>query len=192
MSKNFMRVEVMINSPREVCVPLKNGLKIVMFCVAIATSSVESVYAFDLWKESPASGVQLHKSDANFTMEENDVPSVSKEHAMLYNSLMEHRGDRLNEEEMQAFHVVADQASKICFTDSMVCYEDASEDRHVTFLLLTPSSTIIHISQYFTLPKDRVVYSIERNQKFLRSGTFPIDDFLSPLKQVLLDVESNA
>lgn len=94
----------------------------------------------------------------------------------------------MNLSEMNTFRSVAEQVSNINFTDSMVCYDEV--DRQVTFDLLTMTGMILHLTQYFEEPTDQVVYSVERNGKFLCAGYLPIANFSSQLLEVIYNAES--
>lgn len=102
----------------------------------------------------------------------------------LLNSLMRHRGNMLSDEEMKAFHVVADQIAEIGFTDAMVCYNDG-DDPQIVYDLVMKENLVVHITQYFTDPVDQIVYHIEKDHKPLFASHLPIDNFKKRLKSMV-------
>lgn len=178
MNKVFLRANDWMNDHKGVFVELKKGLRIMLFSVAM-TAMPASGYEYNLCAECTATQVVLPQTDINIRLERNDAP--------LLGSLMRHRGDMMTPSEMEAFRAVAGQVSTIGFTDSMVCYNE--EDRQVTFDLLTPAGLILHLTQYFEKPTDQVVYSVERNGKFLCAGHLPADGFSSQLSEIVHNAE---
>lgn len=188
MSKVFLHVDNWINEHKDDFVKLKNGLKIrLLAVVATGTICTTSVYAYNLCAYNATANVQLSQAEISIRLESNQDRSVQG-CSPLYASLMEHRGNQMNSSEMDAFHTVANQVQKIGFMDSMVCYDE--NDRNVTYDLLTQAGLIFHLTQYFEEPTNQVVYSIERDGKFLCAGHLPINDFSSQLSKILRNAES--
>lgn len=190
MSKVFLQVDDWADKHKDDFVRLKKGLKIRLFAVAMGAICTLSGYSYNLRADNAAMDVQLPQTEICIRLESNqDTGIISiQERASLYNSLMEHRGEQMSPSEMVAFHAVASQVQEIGFTDSMVCYD--GDDRQVTFDLLTQAGLILHLTQYFEDPTDQIVYSIERDGKFLRAGHLPINGFSSQLSEVLRNTES--
>lgn len=187
MSKVFLHVDNWINEHKDYFVKLRNGLKIRLFAVAMGTICTTSDYAYNLCVDNEATDIQLSQTEISIRLESNQDRST-QECSPLYASLMEHRGNQMDLSEMDAFHTVANQVQEIGFTDSMVCYDE--NDRNVTYDLLTQAGLTLHLTQYFEEPTDQVVYSIERDGKFLCAGHLPINGFPSQLSEVLCNVES--
>lgn len=187
MSKDFLRVDEWVHEHKSVFVKLKKGLRILLFSVSTSTmvgiTSPVSGYEYNLCAENTVTDVQLPQTGINLRLERNCQECVP-----LFNSLMKHRGDLMTRSEKDAFGTVAAQVSKIGFTDAMVCYDE--DDKQVTFDLLTSAGVILHLTQYFEEPTDQVVYSVERNGKFLCAGHLPVNGFSSQLSEVVRNVES--
>lgn len=94
---------------------------------------------------------------------------------MLENSLLSHQGKYLSEAEMSSFKNVVAEIKGLPFVDSLVRYN--KEGRHITSDLLMDDGVLVHLTQYFEEPTDQLVYSIERDGRFLRSGCAPLEGF---------------
>lgn len=94
---------------------------------------------------------------------------------MLEKSLLRHQGEKLNSEEMEAFKYVAEEIKNLPFKDALVRYNQRF--RYITSDLLMEDGLMIHLSQYFEQPTDQLVYSVERDARFLRTGHAPMDGF---------------
>ena len=94
---------------------------------------------------------------------------------MLEKSLLRHQGENLNSEEMTAFKYAVEEIKGLPFKDALVRYNERS--RYITSDLLMEDGLMIHLSQYFEKPTDQLVYSVERNAQFLRTGHAPMDGF---------------
>ena len=189
MSKVFLQVCDWTDKHKGDFVKLKRGLKIRLFAVAVGTMCALSGYGYNLCAENPATDIQLPQTEISIRLESNqDAVSSIEGDSPLHASLMEHRGDQMTPSEKDAFNAVARQVQKISFTDLMVCYDE--NDRNVTYDLLTQEGLILHLTQYFEEPTDQVVYSIERDGKFLRAGHLPINGFSSQLSEILRNTAS--
>lgn len=94
---------------------------------------------------------------------------------MLEKSLLRHQGEKLNSEEMAAFKHAIEEIKGLPFKDALVRYNERS--RYITSDLLMEDGLMVHLSQYFEQPTDQLVYSIEHNARFLRTGHAPLDGF---------------
>lgn len=187
MSKIFLQVCDWTDRHKGDFVKLKKGLKIRLFAVAVGTMCALSSYGYNLCAGNTATDIQLPQTEISIRLESNqDAVSSIEGDSSLYASLMKHRGDQMSSSEMDAFNAVARQVQEISFTDSMVCYDE--DDRHVTFDLLIKTGMMLHLTQYFEEPTDQVVYSIERDGKFLRAGHLPINSFSSQLSEILRNI----
>ena len=88
--------------------------------------------------------------------------------------------------DLDGFWTVAKEMTILDFTDSMVCYEP--EDRQITYDVLDKSGLVLHVTQYLDHPKDQVVYSIEKDAKFLMAGHTPIKNMGLYLDRVIKDI----
>ena len=64
------------------------------------------------------------------------------------------------------------------------------EEKQVSYHLLVKSGMVVHLTQYFTPPKDQVVYSIEHGDDLMIAGHAPIEEFGTYLNQVLAEYMS--
>ena len=94
---------------------------------------------------------------------------------MLEKSLLRHQGEKLNSEERATFKYVVEEIKGLPFKDALVRYNERS--RYITSDLLMEDDLMIHLSQYFEQPTDQLVYSVERDARFLRTGHAPMDGF---------------
>lgn len=94
---------------------------------------------------------------------------------MLEESLFRHNGEYLSADEMSAFRSVVAEIKGLPFVDSLVRYNKS--ERHITSDLLMDDGFLVHLTQYFEEPTDQLVYSIEHEGRFLRSGYAPLEGF---------------
>lgn len=167
MSSNFRSVEVWLELPKSAFVQLKNGLKILLFSVGVSISTPSYAYS-DI---EPTTQI----IENNYQTEQD-----------LFSSLSMHRADQMNSNDMDGFWTVAKEITFLDFKDSMVCYEP--EDRQITYDILDKSGLVLHITQYLDHPKDQVVYSIEKDAKFLIAGHTPINNMGPHLDRVVKDL----
>ena len=167
MSSNFRSVEVWLELPKSAFVQLKNGLKILLFSVGLTVSTPS--YSYSDIAPTP----QMIESD--FQTEQD-----------LFSSLNIHRADQMLSDDLDGFWTVAKEITFLNFTDSMVCYEP--EDRQITYDILDKSGLVLHITQYLDYPKDQVVYSIEKDARFLMAGHTPIKNMGVHLDRVVKDL----
>ena len=187
MSKEFVKVEKLLNAPNGILVKFKKGLIILLF--AVATEAIAKPdYNYILGDIAPSSQVSLPKTEVDIQLENN--LGTEQNTMQLYNSLMKHRGEILTPNEMLGFWSVAKQVSEIEFQDSMVCYDE--EDHQITYDLLTPTGTIVHLTQYYEDPTDQVVFSVEKDGKFVYAGHLPLYGFSTPLLKIIDKAEQNS
>ena len=167
MSSTYRSVEVLLELPKSAFVQLKNGLKILLFSVGMTVSAPSYGYS-DI---SPTTQV----IESNFQTEQD-----------LYSSLSLHRADQMQSGDIEEFWTVAKEISFLDFTDSMVCYEP--DDRQITYDILDKSGLVLHITHYLDNPKDQVVYSIEKNSRFLIAGHTPIKKMGMHLDRIVKDL----
>ena len=185
MRKEFVKVENYLNATNGIYVNLKKGLSILLFAVATEVIATPN-YDYILGDCNSSSQVSLPKTDVDIQLENNFGTIQNKQ---LYESLMMHRGDLLTPNEILNFWSVAKQVSEIEFKDSMVCYDEG--DRQITYDLLTPRDTIVHLTQYYEEPTNQVVFSIERDNRFLYAGHLPFYNFSTQLLEIINKVEFN-
>lgn len=94
---------------------------------------------------------------------------------MLEKSLMRHQGEKLKSEEIMAFKYATEEIKGLPFKDALVRYNERL--RHITSDLLLDGGLMVHLTQYFEQPTDQLVYSVERDACFLRTGHAPMDGF---------------
>ena len=186
MRKEFVKIENYLNATKGIYVNLKKGLSILLFAVATEVIAAPN-YNYTLGDCNSSSQVSLPKTNVDIQLENNFETNQSDN--QLYGSLMMHRGDLLTPNEMPNFWSVAKQVSEIEFKDSMVCYDE--RDRQITYDLLTPNDTIVHLTQYYEEPTDQVVFSIERDNRFLYAGHLPFNNFSTQLLKIINKVEFN-
>lgn len=103
------------------------------------------------------------------------LPNQATKVEMLEGSLSRHHGEHLSADEMSAFKNVVAEIKGLPFVDSLVRYN--MRERHITSDLLMDDGFLVHLTQYFEEPTDQLVYSIERDGRFLRSGCAPLEGF---------------
>ena len=152
MIYNYNSVEIWLELPKSAFVQLKKGIKILLFSVGLGLSS--PLYGFN-GLESTA------------TEEKQPITAFQTEKD-LFTSLQTHRAEQMKPDDMTEFWAVAKEITWLDFTDSMVCYEP--EDRQLTYDILDKSGLILHLTHYLDNPKGQVVFSIEKDAKFLVAG----------------------
>lgn len=157
MIYSYKSVDIWLELPKSAFVQLKKGIKILLFSVGLGLSS--PLYGFN-GEESIA---PAEKQPVVAYQTEND----------LYASLMTHRAEQMQPDDLNEFWAVAKEITWLDFTDSMVCYEP--EDRQLTYDILDKSGLILHLTHYLDNPKGQVVFSIERDASFLVAGHTPIE-----------------
>lgn len=167
MSSNFRSVEVLLGLPKDAFVQLKNGLKILLFSVGMTIPTPSYGYS-DI---EPTTQI----IESSFQTEQD-----------LFSSLSIHRANQMSPNDLDGFWTVAKEMTILDFTDSMVCYEP--EDRQITYDVLDKSGLVLHVTQYLDHPKDQVVYSIEKDAKFLMAGHTPIKNMGLYLDRVIKDI----
>lgn len=183
MDINFKPAKILLEMPNEVFVNLKKGVKIVLFVVGMGLSTPS--YGHKGIVPPSLNDVQLEASDLEISLATvKNIVYQSKEDLFL--SLKEHRLEKMEPSYIDSFWSVANEVTWLDFTDSMVCYEP--EDKQITYDLLDKSGLILHITQYLDKPKDQVVYSIEKDARFLLAGHTPIKDMGVRLKQAVNDL----
>ena len=169
MSSNFISVQTLLGLPKNEFVQLKNGIKILLFTVGLSVATPSYGYK-DLRPEVSTEtrvgdnlGISLE--DNNLAIDSENCYQTEQD---LYTSLQLHRSELMHPYDLDGFWTVAKEVTSLDFTDSMVCYEP--EDRQITYDILDKSGLVLHLTQYLDNPKDQVVYSIEKDGRFLLAG----------------------
>lgn len=137
------------------------GLALVLFLSMEAPFSQETT-----WSDSQQ--VVIEKVIQTATIQD-------KRADMLEKSLMRHWGEKLKPDEITAFKYATEEIKGLPFKDALVRYNERS--RHITSDLLLEDGLMVHLSQYFEQPTDQLVYSVERDARFLRTGHASMDGF---------------
>ena len=95
----------------------------------------------------------------------------------LQESLRRHQGDLLSASMVAEFIRMASEIKGLDFKDALVRYN--AQAQHITCDLLMEDGFLVHLTQYFVEPTDQVVYSVERDANFIRSGYAPLEGFRS-------------
>lgn len=184
MSSNFISVKTLLELPKNEFVQLKNGIKILLFSVGFSVATPSYGY-IDL---KPEVSTETRVGDnLGISLENNDL-SIDSEICYqteqdLYTSLQLHRSELMHSNDMDGFWNVAKEVTWLDFTDSMVCYEP--DDRQITYDILDKSGLVLHLTQYLDNPKDQVVYSIEKDARFLLAGHTQIKNLGEYLQQAI-------
>lgn len=184
MSSNFISVKTLLELPKNEFVQLKNGIKILLFSVGLSVATPSYGYK-DL---KPEVSTESRVGDnLGISLENNDLLIDSEvcyqTEQDLYTSLQLHRSELMHSNDMDSFWSVAKEVTWLDFTDSMVCYEP--DDRQITYDILDKSGLVLHLTQYLDSPKDQVVYSIEKDARFLLAGHTQIKDMGVYLQQAI-------
>jgi hypothetical protein len=170
MNIKYNRGEVYIRMPNEVFVRLKKGVTIFLFAVGVGITA--PTYGHEGIAPPVLNEVQLGASDIEISLAVNDISKISsgiyQTEENLFSSLQEHRADMMTQPDLEEFWTVSKEVTFLDFTDSMVCFEP--DDRQITYDILDKSGLVLHLTQYLDNPKDQVVYSIEKNGRFLLAG----------------------
>ena len=184
MSSNFISVKTLLELPKNEFVQLKNGIKILLFSVGLSVATPSYGYK-DL--KSEVSTESRVGDNLGISLENNDLLIDSEvcyqTEQDLYTSLQLHRSELMHSNDMDSFWSVAKEVTWLDFTDSMVCYEP--DDRQITYDILDKSGLVLHLTQYLDSPKDQVVYSIEKDARFLLAGHTQIKDMGVYLQQAI-------
>ena len=179
-----MSVQTVLGLPNNEFVQLKNGIKILLFTVGLSVATPSYGYK-DLKLEVPTEtrvgdNVGISLEDNNLVIDSEYCYQTEQD---LYTSLQSHRSELMHSNDMDGFWNVAKEVTQLDFTDSMVCYEP--DDRQITYDILDKSGLVLHITQYMENPKDQVVYSIEKDGRFLLAGHTKIKDMGVYLQQAI-------
>jgi hypothetical protein len=190
MSRNFTSVKVFLELPKKDFVQLKNGIKILLFTVGLSFSAPSYGHS----DVNPVQSTETRVVDnLSISLVDNDlslVPETSYQTEYdLFSSLQIHRSEQMQPGDMDDFWTVAKEIAWLDFTDSMVCYEP--EDRQITYDILDKSGLVLHITQYMDKPKDQVVFSIEKDTRFLIAGHTPIQNLGHKLQLVVDDLQKD-
>lgn len=192
MNKNFYLVDTLLKASKEVSVEFKKGLILVLLAIGTETVTASNYEGAIQEIENPVPEVTLQDSNIRLSFDANTGFSETEWDFQttddLKDSLMAHRGELLSETELKEYSAVADQLPFIGIKDSMVTYEP--EEKQVSYHLLVKSGMVVHLTQYFTPPKDQVVYSIEHGDDLMIAGHAPIEEFGTYLNQVLAEYMS--
>ena len=172
-----MSVRTLLELPKNEFVQLKNGIKILLFAVAGASSAAPPSYGYKDVEPEVSTEARVGE-DLDISLEDNEL-AIGTEmryqtESDLYSSLQLHRLELMSSDYLDSFWDVAKEVEELDFTDSMVCYEP--DDRQITYDILDKSGLVLHLTQYLDSPKDQIVYSIEREARFLLAGHTQIKD----------------
>ena len=185
MNIQYNRGEVYIRMPNEIFVRLKKGVTIFLFAVGMGITA--PTYGHEGIAPPALNEVQLGTSDVEISLATNDISKISsgiyQTEENLFLSLQNHRADMMSKPDLDGFWTVAKEVTWLDFTDSMVCYEP--DDRQITYDILDKSGLVLHLTQYLDSPKDQVVYSIEKDARFLLAGHTQIKDMGVYLQQAI-------
>ena len=167
MEKNYKSGSIYISMPNKMFVRLRDGIKILLFSVSLTVAT--PTYGFK--ETEPA-----EQAESFFQTAEN-----------LFSSLEEHRLNLMSATDIDNFWAVAKEVSYLDFTDSMVCYEPY--DKQITYDILDKSGLVLHLTQYVDeLKKDQVVFSVERNTRFLVAGHTSVEGMGKHLQTILNNI----
>ena len=182
MNKNVKSVEQYVaytSNRKRFEVKINKVLTIFLFSVGMTTASAETVYNLGLSKDEAAEITLIQQQDV--VKEEVPVITLSLRDNItdvsdrLQSSLKIHRGGLLSREQVSAFKQVVKQLQDLKVVDAFVRYNET--EHHISYDLLLDDDLILHLTQYFDQPSDQLVYSIERNDSFIKAGFSPIDGF---------------
>ena len=192
MNKNVKSVEqyVAYNSNRKRFeVKINKVLTIFLFSVGMTAATAETVYNLGLPKNE-ATEITLVQQDVvkeeipaiNLSLRDNITGVTDR----LQASLMIHRGGLLPNNQISGFKQVASQLQDLKVTDAFVRYNET--EHHISYDLLLDNDLILHLTQYFDQPSDQLVYSIERDDSFIKVGYAPIEGFGRFIEEVIDEV----
>lgn len=192
MNKNTQSVEHYISHSylKEVKVKIKKGITIILFAVSMETMAMpcfDTYTPIDNTAELIVSGSENSTSDGSgrentsisLSLCDNPI-SVSDK---LRASLMNHRGSLMSVEQMESFNQLASLLQGVVVKDVLVRYNET--DHHVSYDLLLNQNLILHLTQYFDQPTDQLVYSVERENQFIKAGYAPFERFDEFIKEVV-------
>lgn len=184
MNKNTQTIEHFISHSylKEIKVQIKKGITIILFAVSMETMAMPR---FDTYTpientakvivtssgDSVSDGSGKDEASISLSLRDNPIGVSDK----LQASLMNHRGDLLSVNQLEAFKQVASQFQEFVITDALVRYNET--DHHISYDLLLDNNLILHLTQYFDQPSDQLVYSVEKDDLFIRAGYAPIEGF---------------
>lgn len=192
MNKNTRSVGQYIaanpSKPQRFEVKLKKSITIILFAVGLSVSAATD---YEIGQpKSELAEITIVKSpiqrgeDVSLSLRDNTL-SVSDR---LFMSLMNHRGNLLLTKQMAGFHYVAQQLQNLVVKDAFVRYNET--ENHISYDLLLDNSVVLHLTQYFDQPTDQLVYSVERNDMFVKAGYAPIQGFDKFVEEVVDDTAS--
>lgn len=181
MNKNVKSVEqyVAYNSNRKrVEVKINKVLTIFLFSVGMTAATAETVYNLGMPKGEATEITLMQQQDVvkevltiNLSLRDNITGVTDR----LQASLMIHRGGLLLNDQIAEFKQVVSQLQDLKVADAFVRYNET--EHHISYDLLLDNDLILHLTQYFDQPSDQLVYSIERDDTFIRVGYAPIEGF---------------
>ena len=86
-------------------------------------------------------------------------------------------------EQMESFNQLVSLLQGVVVKDVLVRYNEA--ERHISYDLPLNQNLILHLTQYFNQPTDQVVYSVEREDQFIKAGYAPVEGFDEFIKEVV-------
>lgn len=151
-------------------VKIKKDLTIILFAVSLGATASP---CYDIYTPvvDVAEALVNTQTDLSLSLRDN----TSDISAKLHTSLMAHRGNLLSTKQMESFHQVEAQIQCLNVTEVLVRYNDTKH--HLSYDMLLDNQLILHLTQYFDQPMDQLVYSIERDDRFIKAGHAPIEGF---------------
>lgn len=192
MKRNVRSVEQYVaytTSIKRFEVKIKKGITIFLFAVGM-TSTAAPIFDIGLQRDQTAEITLVQQYDA--LREETPIitlslrDNITSNSDKLYQSLLMHGGGLLSTEQKTGFNQVANQLQTLNITDVFVRYNET--EHHITFDLLLENNLILHLTQYYNQPSDQLVYSIEKNDLFVKAGYTPIEGFGRFIARVIDEV----
>lgn len=176
MNKNTKSVEQYVaytSYLQKIEVRIKRGVTIILFAVSLGAATAAPSYDIYTPDDIAEASVNHEADDSSFSLSlRENTTDVS---AKLHTSLMAHRGSLLSGEQIDSFHQVETQLQGLNINEALVRYNET--EHHISYDLLLDNNLILHLTQYFDQPSDQLVYSVEKDDLFVRAGYAPIEGF---------------
>lgn len=193
MNKNVKSVEqyVAYNSNRKRFeVKINKVLTIFLFSVGMTAATAETVFNLGLPKDEAAEITLMQQQDVvkeevptiNLALRNNIAGITNRAQA----SLMIHRGGLLSNDQIAGFKQVSSQLQDLKVADVFVRYNET--EHYISYDLLLDNDLILHLTQYFDQPSDQLVYSIEKDDLFIKAGYAPIEGFGGFIAEVIKEI----
>lgn len=169
----------------------KVGMKlafVVLLGTPIASSATENYGMISVNNASEI--VEKSYSDRSLDIITNSHYEVKDEialseyrHELLRESLKLHRGEKMTDIEKGIFNSMAVRLATFGIKDCFVRFEE--EDRHVSLSMLFEGDVVLNVSQYYNSPDEKIVFSIEKDDKVLYASYTSIEILCSKLPGVI-------